>query len=178
MIREPCTGCRGAGYVQRKVTRKVDIPAGVDDRTRLRLSGEGEPSPNGGPPGDCYCFIHVAEHSLFQRRGQTCLPGADPLFAGGVGARSKCRRLDGPSNLPIPGGTQNGEVFALQGRGMPDPRHRGRGDLLVQVHVDVPKTINPEHEANAAASGRNRERPRNARYRKSFFEKLKELFRP
>jgi len=67
-IRDVCAECRGSGYVQKKVTRKVDIPAGVDDRTRLRLQGEGEPSPNGGPPGDCFCFIHVAEHPLFQRR--------------------------------------------------------------------------------------------------------------
>ena len=152
VIRDACGTCRGSGYVQKKVTRKVDIPAGVDDRTRLRLSGEGEPSPNGGPPGDCYCFIHVAEHPLFQRRGQDLLcqvPINYPQAA--LGATIEVPTLDGRENLTIPAGTQSGEVFTLKGRGMPDPRHHGRGDLLVQVHVEVPQTLTPEHEAVAAA---------------------------
>ena len=100
VIRDACGGCRGAGYVQKKVTRKVDIPAGVDDRTRLRLQGEGEPSPNGGPPGDCYCFIHVAEHPLFQRRGQDLVcqvPISYPQAA--LGATIEVPTLDGREEL-------------------------------------------------------------------------------
>jgi molecular chaperone DnaJ len=175
-IRDPCGSCRGAGYVQKKVTRKVDIPAGVDDRTRLRLSGEGEPSPQGGPPGDCYCFIHVAEHSLFQRRGQDLycqVPINYPQAA--LGATIEVPTLDGRENLKIPAGTQNGDVFTLKGRGMPDPRYRGRGNLMVQVHVEVPKSLNPEHEA-ALRRLAEIENVNVGPARKSFFDKLKELF--
>ena len=96
VIREACGTCRGSGYVQKKITRKVDIPAGVDDRTRLRLRGEGEPSPQGGPPGDCYCFIHVTEHPLFQRRGQDLIcqvPINYPQAA--LGATIEVPTLDG-----------------------------------------------------------------------------------
>jgi molecular chaperone DnaJ len=175
-IRDVCMTCRGSGFVQKKVTRKVDIPAGVDDRTRLRLQNEGEPSPNGGPPGDCYCFIRVEEHSLFQRKGQDliCLvPINYPQAA--LGTTIEVPTLDKRENLTIPAGTQSGDVFTLKGRGMPDPRYHGRGDLLVQVYVEVPKTLTPEHETLL----RNLAEIENAHVsptRKSFFEKLKELF--
>jgi molecular chaperone DnaJ len=176
MIRDACGTCRGAGYVQKKITRKVDIPPGVDERTRLRLQGEGEPSPNGGPPGDCYCFIHVAEHPLFQRRGKDLfcqVPINYPQAA--LGAAVEVPTLDGRENLTIPPGTQSGEVFTLKGRGMPDPRYRGRGDLQVQVYVEVPHTLAPEHEA-ALRHLAEIENTHVSPTRKSFFEKLKELF--
>ncbi|MCE5302547.1 MAG: molecular chaperone DnaJ [Planctomycetaceae bacterium] len=176
VIREPCGQCRGTGFVQKKVTRKVDIPAGVDDRTRLRLQGEGEPSPDGGPPGDCYCSIRVAEHPLFQRQGQDLLcqvPISYPQAA--LGSTVEVPTLDGRENLTIPAGSQSGEVFTLKGRGMPDPRHHGRGDLHVQVYVEVPRDLSPEHEETL----RRLAEIENANVtptRKSFFEKLKELF--
>jgi molecular chaperone DnaJ len=176
VIREVCTACRGAAYVQKKVTRKIDIPAGVDDRTRLRLSGEGEPSPQGGPPGDCYCFISVAEHPLFQRRGQDLIcqvPINYPQAA--LGATIEVPTLDARETLTIPAGTQSGEVFTLQGRGMPDPRYRGRGDLLVQVYIEVPKSLDAEHEATLRRLAEI-ENANVSPTRKSFFEKIKELF--
>lgn len=176
VIREVCGTCRGAGYEQKKVTRKVDIPAGVDDRTRLRLSGEGEPSPNGGPAGDCYCFIHVAEHPMFQRKGQDLLcqvPISYPQAA--LGATIEVPTLDGAEKLDIPPGAQSGEVFTMKGRGMPDPRYRGRGDLLVQVYVEVPKTLTPEHEATLRQLA-DIENVHVSPIRKGFFEKLKEMF--
>jgi molecular chaperone DnaJ len=174
VIRDACHGCHGSGYVQVKVTRKVDIPAGVDDRTRLRLSGEGEPSPNGGPPGDCYCFIHVAEHSLFQRRGQDLLcqvPINYPQAA--LGSAIEVPTLDGRESLTIPAGTQSGETFKLKGRGMPDPRYRGRGDLLVQVYIEVPHSLSQEHEATLRQLA-DIENANVSPTRKSFFQKLKE----
>ncbi len=175
MIRDACGTCRGQGFVSKKVTRKVEIPAGVDDRTQLRLSGEGEPSPNGGPPGDCYCIIHVAEHPLFQRRGQHLIcqvPINYPQAA--LGATIEVPTLDGREKLTIPAGTQNGDLLTLKGRGMPDPRYHGRGDLVVQVYIEVPQTLTPEHEAVL----RQLAEIENAHVtptRKSFFEKLKEL---
>lgn len=175
VIQHPCNECRGSGYVQKKITRKVDIPAGVDDRTRMRLAGEGEPSPNGGPPGDCYCFIHVTEHPMFQRRGQDLLcqvPISYPQAA--LGATLEVPTLEGRENMAIPPGTQNGETFSLRGRGMPDPRRHGKGDLLVQVHIEVPETLTPEHEAVLRQLAEI-ENVNVSPTRKSFFEKLKEL---
>jgi len=175
VVRDACGTCRGQGFVPKKVTRKVEIPAGVDDRTQLRLSGEGEPSPNGGPSGDCYCIIHVAEHPLFQRRGQHLIcqvPINYPQAA--LGATIDVPTLDGREKLTIPAGTQNGDLLTLKGRGMPDPRYHGRGDLVVQVYVEVPQTLTPEHEAVL----RQLAEIENAHVtptRKSFFEKLKEL---
>ena len=176
VVHHPCGACRGSGYVQKKITRKVDIPAGVDDRTRLRLSGEGEPSPSGGPSGDCYCFLHVTEHPLFHRHGQNLvcqMPINYPQAA--LGATVEVPTLDGRENLTIPPGTQNGETFTLKGRGMPDPRHHGRGDLHVQVHIEVPHTLAPEHEAVLRQLAEI-ENTHVSPTRKSFFEKLKELF--
>jgi molecular chaperone DnaJ len=176
VIREACPTCHGRAFVQEKVTRKVEIPAGVDEGNRLRLSGEGEPSPNGGPPGDCYCIIRVAEHPLFQRRGQDLLcelPINYPQAA--LGATVEVPTLDGRENLTIPAGSQNGDLFTLKGRGMPDPRYRGRGNLVVQVFVEVPQTLTPEHEA-ALRHLAEIENAHVTPTRKSFFEKLKELF--
>ena len=161
VIRHPCADCRGSGLVQKKVTRKVNIPAGVDDRTRLRLQGEGEPSPNGGPPGDCYCFIRVAEHPLFQRHGQDLICQIPISYSqAALGATIEVPTLDGPEKLTIPAGTQNGDVFSLRGHGMPDIRRHGRGDLLVQVDIEVPQAPLARARGRAAEIGRDRKYPR------------------
>ncbi len=176
IIREVCSDCRGAAYVQKKVTRKVQIPAGVDDRTQLRLQGEGEPNPNGGAPGDCYCFIHVTDHPLFHRRGQDLICQVPISYAqAALGATLEVPTLDGREELSIPAGTQTGAVFTLKGRGMPDPRYRGHGNLLVQVHVEVPASLTPEHEAVLRKLAEI-ENTNVTPIRKSFFEKLKEYF--
>ena len=98
VIREACIDCRGSGYVLKKVTRKVDIPAGIEEGSRLRFGGEGEPSPDGGPPGDCYCLIHIREHTLFQREGKHLLcqvPITYPQAALGREDRSPLARRPG-----------------------------------------------------------------------------------
>ncbi len=175
VIREACGGCHGSGYIEKTVTRKVDIPAGVDDRSRLRLPGEGEPSPNGGPPGDCYCFIHVKEHPLFQRRGQDLFCEAPISYTqAALGATIDVPSLDGCKELRIPAGTQSGEVFTLKGQGMPDPRRHGRGHLLVQVVIEVPQTLTAEHEA-ALRHLAEIENTHVSPTRKGFFDKLKEF---
>lgn len=178
VIRQPCTRCHGGGYVLADVSREVKIPAGVDNDTQLRIPGEGEPSPEGGPPGDCYCLIHVKEHPLFQRKGQHLICQVPISYSQAVlGASIDVPSLDGRESVEIPPGTQSGDVFTLRGRGMPDPRFRGRGDLLVQVHIEVPKRLGPQHETllrelaeveNAQVSPK----------RSSFLEKLKQYFQP
>lgn len=176
VIREPCLDCRGTGLVTRRVTREVKIPAGVDNGTRLRLPGEGEPSPNGGPPGDCYCFIRVREHPLFHRDGRHLICQVPIHYAqAALGAAIEVPTLDGPEELKIPPGTQSGGVFKLHGRGMPEPRVRGRGDLIVQVYIEVPQSLAPEHEQLL----RELAEVENANVtpeRKSFFSKVKEYF--
>ncbi len=176
VIRDPCGTCRGAGYVPKAVSREVQIPAGVDSNTRLRLQGEGEPSPDGGPPGDCYCFIHVREHALFRRDGRNLICQVPIGYAqAALGATIEVPTLDGRQELEIPGGTQSGEVFRLRGQGMPDPHRRGVGDLLVQVYVEIPKKLNAEHRRILRELAEV-EDVHVTPDRKSFFEKIKEYF--
>jgi len=176
IIHDKCPECRGSGHLRQRVTRKVDIPPGVDNQTQLRLHGEGEPSPDGGPPGDCYCFIKVASHPLFERKGQHLICEIPISYSqAALGATIEVPTLDGRDELEIPSGTQQGDIFKLKGRGMPDPRRPGRGDLLVQVHIEVAKKVSAEHQEilRKLAEFENVDiTPR----RKTFFQKLKEYF--
>jgi molecular chaperone DnaJ len=176
VIRDPCPACRGNAFVPKHVTRKVDIPAGVDNGTQLRLGGEGEPSPSGGPPGDCYCEIHVKEHPLFHREGRDLICHVPISYSqASLGAPIKVPTLNGQHEIEVPPGTQPGAVFTLRGRGMPDLRHHGRGDLHVQIAVEVPKRLSDRHEQllRELAEIENTDvSPK----RKSFFESIKHLF--
>lgn len=176
VIRDPCPSCRGSGYVPKTVTREVRIPAGVDSNTRLRLQGEGEPSPDGGPAGDCYCFITVKEHPLFHRDGRDLICQIPISYAqAALGAAIEVPTLDGREELDIPEGTQSGEVFRLRGRGMPDAHLGGTGDLMVQVFIEVPKKLGAEHRRILRELAEVEE-VHVSPERKSFFEKIKEYF--
>lgn len=176
VIKDPCDGCHGEGMVLETVTREVSIPAGVDNQTRLRMTGEGDPSPNGGPPGDCYCFIAVREHPLFARDGQNLICRLPITYSqAALGATVEVPTLTGREELKIPAGTQAGEVFKLRGRGMPDPRQRGTGDLLVQVDLDIPKKLTARQKELLRELA-NEEHVNVSPQRKTFFEKLKEYF--
>ncbi|HYW80389.1 MAG TPA: molecular chaperone DnaJ [Thermoguttaceae bacterium] len=176
VVHDPCLDCNGAGYVPHKVTRKVSIPAGVDDQTQLRLTGEGEPSPAGGPPGDCYVVIRVTEHPLFQRQGQHIICQVPISYSqAALGATIEVPTLDGREEVDVPAGTQTGELVKLSGRGMPSPRYRTRGDLVVQFFIEVPKKLDAEHERllrELAEVENSQVSPQ----RKSFFKQLKEYF--
>jgi len=176
VIREACPECRGEGTVLKQVQREVRIPAGVDNDTRLRLDGEGDVSLQGGPPGDCYVFISVREHPFFRREGQHLICQVPISYSQAVlGATIQVPTLEGKEDLEIPPGTTSGQVFRLRGRGMPDPRYRGRGDLLVEVVIDVPKRLSAEHERllrELAKIEHAEVMPR----RQSFLEMLKNFF--
>lgn len=175
-IKHPCPSCRGSGQVLKKVTTEVQIPAGVDDEMRVRITGEGEPSPNGGPPGDCYCFISVLAHPLFERDGQHLVCRIPITYAqAALGTTLEVPTLEGRGEVEIPSGTQSGAVFKLGGKGMPDPRRRGMGDLLVQVIIEVPKKLSKE-EQTLLRELAELERKHVAPERKSFFAKLKTYF--
>jgi len=178
VVKNPCQGCRGAGYVRAEVEREVSVPAGVDNDVRLRLTGEGDPSPEGGPRGDCYCFLHVKEHSLFKREGQHLICTVPITFSqAALGATIEVPTIDGREELDVPAGTAPGSMFRLRGRGMPDPHRRGKGDLLVEVKVEVPQSLSPRQEQllrELAEEDHKNVTPQH----KSFLEKLKEYFLP
>ena len=177
-IKDPCSNFRGAGRVAKKVQREVSIPAGVDEGTRLRLGGEGEPSPGGGPPGDCYCFISVKDHPFFQREGAHLVCQVPISYTqAALGASIEVPTLEGREELAIPAGTQPGEIFRLRGRGMPSPGRRGKGDLVVQVNLEVPKSLTDRQEELLRELAEV-EKAHVSPHRKSFFEKLKDYFIP
>jgi molecular chaperone DnaJ len=178
VIKQPCGGCRGEGYMLKRVKRDVQIPAGIDEQMRVRLPGEGEPSPNGGARGDCYCFVSVKDHSLFQREGQHLVvrvPITYPQAA--LGASLEVPTLDGPEQLEIPAGTQPGDLFRLKGRGLPHPRNRHVGDLVVVIELEVPKKLSEKQEKLLRELS-ELDHKHVSEHRKNFFKKLRDYFVP
>lgn len=146
VISDPCPDCHASGLVAQTVEREVKVPAGVDSGTRLRIQGEGEKSPDGGPPGDCYVFIEVQPHPLFHRDGQDLICRIPIGYAqAALGAEIEVPTLDGREKMKILPGTQNNDVKTLRGRGMPVPRRNMAGDLHFQFYIEVPKHLTPEH---------------------------------
>jgi molecular chaperone DnaJ len=176
VIKKPCRDCRGTGQSQELVSTEIQIPAGVDEGMRVRIAGQGEPSPNGGPPGDCYCFVSVLQHPLFEREGQHLICRVPITYAqAALGCKLEVPTLSGRDEVTVPPGTQSSDVFRLSGKGMPDPRRRGLGDLLVQVAIEVPKRLSAEEEALLRELAKI-ENKHVAPHRKSFFEKLRNYF--
>ena len=140
IIRHPCKTCRGAGLVQKERTLSVDVPPGVEEGTRIRLSGEGAAGVNGGPNGDLYIFLSVAEHPIFQRDGHNLHCRAPVSFVtAALGGNIEVPTLDGGrAKVSIPEGTQGGRQFRLKGKGMPVLRSGQRGDLYIEVAVETP----------------------------------------
>lgn len=145
VIKSPCADCSGAGRVEREKQMEVKIPAGVETGSRLRVQGEGESGTQGGPAGDLYVVIHVAEHEQFERQGSNLYEAVPITFAqAALGADLMVKTLDSEEKLKIPMGTQTGTVFRLKGKGMPALGGRGRGDLFVSVTVITPTTLTRE----------------------------------
>ncbi len=140
IIRHPCKTCKGAGLVQKERTLNVDVPPGVEEGTRIRLSGEGAAGVNGGPPGDLYIFLSVAEHPIFQRDGHDLHCRAPVSFVmASLGGSIEVPTLDGGrATVKIPEGTQPGRQFRLKAKGMPVLRSAQRGDLYVELAVETP----------------------------------------
>ncbi len=145
VVRQPCTQCRGEGYQRVERRLKVNIPAGVDDGTRLRLQYEGQPGFHGGPPGDLYVVLKVKEHPIFDRRENDlhCVIPINVAQAA-LGTTIDVPTLDGSETLEIPEGTQSGAQFRLRNRGVPHLNGHGRGDLYVHIEVKVPSRLTRE----------------------------------
>ncbi len=145
IIDEKCSTCHGQGRVQQKRRININIPPGVDDGSRLRVSGKGEAGQNGGPYGDLYIFIRVLSHSRIERDGDDLRTHKNISFVqASVGADVHVDTLDGTVNLKIPAGTQPGTTFRIEKRGVPSRRRNRRGDFYVTVQVVVPKKLNDE----------------------------------
>jgi len=178
IVKERCLDCKGQGRVERERTIELRIPPGVDTGTRLRVQGEGEPGPNGGPAGDLYVVLDVKEHSFFERRGADLyctIPLSVPQAS--LGTELQVPGLNGEERLKIPEGTQSGAVFRVKGKGLPDPHGGGRGDLYYHVRVMTPTKLTKEQrklfeQLDATLKVENKPAERGS----SLFDKVKDIF--
>ncbi len=181
-VEKPCPDCSGAGTVRKIRTLSVKVPPGVDNGDRIRLSREGEPGRNGGPPGDLYVDIHVAPHPIFARDGQDLSCEVPISFAtAALGGTVEVPTLDGHIALKVPPETQSGKVFRLKGKGVRSVRAPGYGDLFCRVQVETPVNLTPEQKEalrrfdESIKGGGERHSPRARSWFdgvKSFFERM------
>jgi molecular chaperone DnaJ len=148
VVRNPCKTCHGQGHVQKERTLAVDIPKGVEEGTRIRLSGEGQAGLNGGPAGDLYIFIAVEEHRIFQRDGDNLYCRVPLAFVtAALGGSIEVPTLDGGrSTVKVPEGTQSGHQFRLKGKGMPSLRGGAFGDLYIEVALETPVKLSKKQK--------------------------------
>lgn len=176
VVPDPCGKCRGSGKVPSEEVIEVNIPPGVDNGTRVRLGGMGEPGDRGGPPGDLYVTVIVREHPLFQREDYDVFCEVPISFTqAALGAKIDVPTLDGKVKMTIPEGTQSGKVFRLKSKGIPHLHSGQRGDQHVRVVVETPTGLTQKQrellEKFADSSGEE-VHPQS----KNFFEKVRELF--
>jgi molecular chaperone DnaJ len=179
VVPDPCATCRGAGRVKKHKTLSVKIPAGVDEGDRIRLTAEGEAGVNGGPPGDLYVVIHLAQHSVFHREGDDLhceMPISFTMAA--LGGEVEIPTLDGSAKVKVPAETQSGQVFRLRGKGIKGVRSTYAGDLLCTVVVETPvRLTDRQKELLRELDQINREDgDRHNPRAKSFMEKVREFF--
>lgn len=176
VITDPCGGCGGSGRKTQERTLSVNIPAGIEDGTRIRLSGEGEAGLRGGPSGDLYIFLTIRPHELFQRDGADLYCRVPiSLSTAALGGQFDVPTVDGKtSRVKVPEGTQTGKQFRLKGKGMPVMRSSQAGDMYIQVTVETPTNLTRRQrellaEFEKEASGENH--PQSA----GFFSKVKDF---
>lgn len=179
IIKNPCKVCLGAGRVQRERNLSVTVPAGVEDGTRIRLSGEGEAGLRGAPAGDLYVDVGVRQHSLFQREGPNIMVRVPlRMTQAALGGQVEVPSIDGGrSRVTIPAGTQTGDSFRLRGKGFSVLRNPARGDMYVQVVVETPQNLTAKQkdlleafEAEAVKGGKSSPES------EGFFTKVKEFW--
>ncbi|SFO94278.1 molecular chaperone DnaJ [Tranquillimonas alkanivorans] len=143
IVKNPCSACGGAGRVEKDRSLSVNIPAGVETGTRIRLAGEGEAGLRGGPSGDLYIFIEVTEHPLFQRDGQHLFCRVPvSVTTAALGGDIEVPTIDGGrSRVKVPAGSQSGKQMRLRGKGMPMLRGGGAGDMYIEMAVETPVNL-------------------------------------
>ncbi|MBI5369203.1 MAG: molecular chaperone DnaJ [Planctomycetes bacterium] len=175
-VQTPCPDCSGTGHVKVKREIKVRIPPGIEDSTRMRVTGEGEPGDE-NTRGDLYCDIYVKAHEFFERDGNHLVCEVPVHYSqAALGAEIEVPTLlDGTAKITLPKGTQSGQIFRLRGLGLHDVHGRGRGDEYIRVVVDVPKTLTRRQEEllrEFASTEKLELKPR----KKGFFDRIKDYF--
>ncbi len=174
VIEDPCDGCQGNGRIGHKSDIEIQVPAGVEEGMRIRISGEGDAGDTGAPRGDLFVVIREVEHKVFQRSGPDVLTEVPFSFAQlALGDKVEIPTLRGRVTMSVPSGTQSGKVFRLRGQGLPHLNSGGRGDQLVRAFIDVPRKLSDRQkellegfqEIESTSSGS-----------KSFFEKIADYF--
>ncbi len=178
MIRDPCRSCGGHGRVQREKALQVSIPAGVEDGTRIRLSGEGEAGMRGGPPGDLYIFVSLTQHRLFRREGADIHCRVPlPMTTAALGGTIEVPTINGErARISIPPGTQSGESFRLRGKGMTILRSQGRGDMYVEAVVETPVNLTEKQRRLLQEFADDGTDEKTSPESHGFFAKVKELW--
>lgn len=179
LLEDPCGKCKGRGVVPKAAPITITVPPGIADEQVSRIHGQGEPGVDGGPPGDLVVVLHVKPHPIFVRNGDDLVTQTHISYRQAVtGDEIDVPTITGEAAmLKIPGGTQPGERLRLRGQGMPRADGYGRGNLVVQVQVDVPKKISPEQEEllrrfDELDDGKGRKKGS----KKGIFEKVKDMF--
>ncbi|APH55791.1 Chaperone protein DNAJ [Granulibacter bethesdensis] len=178
VIRNPCRVCQGAGTVSQERTLQISIPAGVEDGTRIRLSGEGEAGPNGTPPGDLYVHVAIRPHPIFQREGANIFCRVPlRMTQAALGGEIEVPVIDGTSaKVKIPAGTQSGEQFRLRGKGFSVLRSPARGDMYIQVNVETPQHLSKRQQELLEEFEREASTTKASPEAEGFFAKVKEFF--
>jgi molecular chaperone DnaJ len=175
-VETPCTGCRGTGQELKKRELDVSIPAGIEDGTQMRLSGEGEGGAMGGPNGDLFIVVRVKAHDVFRRDESDLHVTVPTSFADvALGADVDVPTLEGRTKVAVKSGTQSGEQVRLRGKGLPNVHDGRRGDLVVTVEVEVPKKLTPR-QRELLEEFRAVEAQNPSAKKKSFLDRLGSLF--
>lgn len=177
LISDPCGKCQGRGVREEAKTLSVKVPAGVDNGDRIRLSGEGEAGPAGGPPGDLYVQIHVREHDIFQRDGRNLYCEVPiSIVDAALGGELEVPTLGGKVKLKVPPETQTGRLFRLRGKGVASVRGGGPGDLLCRVVVETPVNLSARQKDLLKQFQSDLEGGKNSPRQTSWFEGVKKFF--
>ena len=177
VIADPCPDCRGEGRVDKTKTLSINVPPGVDEGTRIRMTGEGEAGARGAPAGDLYIFLHVTKHNLFEREGTSLFARAPISFTvAALGGSLAIPGLDGRTHeIKIPAGIQSGKQLRQRGAGMPVLQGRGHGDLVVQIDVETPTRLS-NRQKELLEMFRETETGDECPDSQGFFAKLKGVF--
>jgi len=176
IIKDPCKECRGSGRVRRTRRVKVKIPAGIDNGSHLRLTGQGEAGLRGGPAGDLYIAIRVRAHPIFKREGDTVICEIPITFSqAALGGEIRVPTLNGRARLKVPPGTQTNKIFRLRKMGIPHLHSSGRGDQWVKVIIETPVNLSAEQKQllkRLEEAGRGNGQPK----ARDFFNKVRQIF--
>jgi molecular chaperone DnaJ len=183
IVKNPCRGCGGSGVVHREKTLAVTIPQGVEDGTRIRLSGEGEAGVRGGQSGDLYIFVSVAPHRIFRREGPNIHCRVPiPMTTAALGGQVEVPTIEGQrQRVQVPGGTQTGKAIRMKGKGMTELHGHVRGDMMVEIVVETPVNLSKRQqellrEFDKAADGAEANGTGQHPESEGFFAKVRELW--